>query len=744
MALELNQPFVDPGATAFDLEDGDLTAQIVVTGTVNTSVVGSSTLIYRVTDSGGLSVTKKRIVYVLPEMYLPQMPVCNGNFGRATDILHSGQGFVTRGFHYDNIPEHYVGLAALNLTSADNLDWRWIHPITPGNYVEWDLSTPTENLRVYPSQDHGPYPAQFNQYNVSVSLDGLNWIPATSTATYVDNINNVRTHDGVKDYISASSTAFRYVRIVSNQTSAQADYEVDAIQACRPPGAPGISVSKVSGVTTEAGGTFEFTISLDTEPSAPVTINLSSSDITEGVLSDSVIVLSTSTRESIVVVTGVDDSIVDGDVDYSIVFSSVVSADPNYNGLSLPSVSMKNLDNDTTPPPSGGGGGGGGGGGSSGGQRIFIPRGEVLGATTETPSCNIINNFLRQGRNNDIGEMIKLQTFLRDREGFSTVKVTGVFDNATFDAVSAFQERYKGDILAPWGLPYSTGYVYILTKKKVNEISCTREFPITSVEQKEITDSFFSLKKGVASSMLRQSAMSIDNAKLSVSTKPTKTEPTDLAKSIKDKNDDLGALGVIGEISATSTTNDALLAGGIKDKNSISSSRNEALKNLAAAVFTLPHDRSEFLQSLYYFLIILIVIYILTTIALSSESASRLGKTQLQSRKVIYFLIGLILALVGVLWFQILSLVIPLLILIILASVFLLWNVNKKEEMVNFSDSGLIGSGDSAGVIGSMSNLGNIGSMDNMATSSSPNFVMVPPSNESDTSTNTPSTNPQV
>ena len=45
----------------------------------------------------------------------------------------------------------------------------------------------------------------------------------------------------------------------------------------------GITVSPISGLTTtEAGGTATFTVVLNTQPTANVTIGLSSSDTTEG------------------------------------------------------------------------------------------------------------------------------------------------------------------------------------------------------------------------------------------------------------------------------------------------------------------------------------------------------------------------------------------------------------------------------------------------------------------------------
>ena len=48
--LTVNTPFVDPGATATDLEDGDLTSAIVKTGTANASTTGTYILTYVVKD----------------------------------------------------------------------------------------------------------------------------------------------------------------------------------------------------------------------------------------------------------------------------------------------------------------------------------------------------------------------------------------------------------------------------------------------------------------------------------------------------------------------------------------------------------------------------------------------------------------------------------------------------------------------------------------------------------------------
>ncbi|WP_224249941.1 DUF5011 domain-containing protein [Hyalangium gracile] len=64
MTIDRGTPFTDPGATAADSCSGNLTSAIVKTGSVNSSVVGTYTLRYTVTDGAGLSSTVTRFVKV--------------------------------------------------------------------------------------------------------------------------------------------------------------------------------------------------------------------------------------------------------------------------------------------------------------------------------------------------------------------------------------------------------------------------------------------------------------------------------------------------------------------------------------------------------------------------------------------------------------------------------------------------------------------------------------------------------
>jgi uncharacterized repeat protein (TIGR01451 family) len=155
----------------------------------------------------------------------------------------------------------------------------------------------------------------------------------------------------------------------------------------------------------------------------------------------------------------------------------------------------------------GGGGGGGGNGpivGSLGNGPVVAPTSSPVVSTTTSSvvvstqsapaACYYLYDYLRKDFNNNPVEVKKLQIFLNSFEG-DNLTVNGIYDDATVAAVNAFQVKYAGDILIPWGYDGTTGtgYTYILTKKKVNEIFCQMAFPVNAQQQAEIdaTRAFF-------------------------------------------------------------------------------------------------------------------------------------------------------------------------------------------------------------------------------------------------------------
>ncbi|HUT92052.1 MAG TPA: Calx-beta domain-containing protein [Thermoguttaceae bacterium] len=112
----------------------------------------------------------------------------------------------------------------------------------------------------------------------------------------------------------------------------------------------GITVIPTSGLTTtEAGGTATFTVWLESEPEAPVTIGVSSDDPSEGTVSPTTLTFLPEDwgMPQTVTVTGVDDVIDDADAGYTIVTAAATSADANYDALNAEDVSVTNADDDT-------------------------------------------------------------------------------------------------------------------------------------------------------------------------------------------------------------------------------------------------------------------------------------------------------------------------------------------------------------------------------------------------------------
>ena len=108
----------------------------------------------------------------------------------------------------------------------------------------------------------------------------------------------------------------------------------------------GVTVSTISGETTESGDSATFTVVLTTIPTADVTIGVSSDDTSEGTVSPTSFTFTPANWNipQTVTVTGVDDSEADGDVSFNVVLAAAVGGD--YAGIDPPDVSVTNLDNE--------------------------------------------------------------------------------------------------------------------------------------------------------------------------------------------------------------------------------------------------------------------------------------------------------------------------------------------------------------------------------------------------------------
>ena len=113
--------------------------------------------------------------------------------------------------------------------------------------------------------------------------------------------------------------------------------------------AQGFTISPTEAlITTEFGAADTLKINLNAQPSFDVRIPVSVSDSTEGLISVSDVIFTSSNWETVqnIVLTGQNDDEQDGDVSYALILSAAVSDDGSYNGLDPTDVSATNYDDD--------------------------------------------------------------------------------------------------------------------------------------------------------------------------------------------------------------------------------------------------------------------------------------------------------------------------------------------------------------------------------------------------------------
>ncbi|MFC3194094.1 Ig-like domain-containing protein, partial [Marinicella sediminis] len=104
-------------------------------------------------------------------------------------------------------------------------------------------------------------------------------------------------------------------------------------------------------VTTEMGGSDSFTVVLPLSPTDDVTVDFSSSDLTEGTVSPSSVTFTAADWDQpvTITVTGVDDPDYDLDQSYQVITSALSSLDLNYAGINPADVDAVNVDDDESP-----------------------------------------------------------------------------------------------------------------------------------------------------------------------------------------------------------------------------------------------------------------------------------------------------------------------------------------------------------------------------------------------------------
>ena len=162
--------------------------------------------------------------------------------------------------------------------------------------------------------------------------------------------------------------------------------------------------------------------------------------------------------------------------------STATPETPSTGGSSSTATNSGTPTNPPTNPPTTPSNGGGSGGSSSGSSSS-----SSSGSRAYVYGCPMLTSYLKYGANNDPVQVAKLQSFLSNYEKMN-VSVTGIFDKQTENAVTAFQTKYSTDVMGPWNKTYGTGYVYITTLKKINNIACSLPLTLSVTEQAIINE----------------------------------------------------------------------------------------------------------------------------------------------------------------------------------------------------------------------------------------------------------------
>lgn len=277
-------------------------------------------------------------------------------------------------------------------------------------------------------------------------------------------------------------------------------------------------------------------------------------------------------------------------------------------------ISLASSTTTTTPPtvtpPSGGGGGRGGRGGRA--------------STPVLPlQCPLIKDYMRIDFANDPIEVMKLQAFLKVFEGHDYVTINGVFDQATYQAVGTFQEKYMSEVLTPWGHTEATHYVYILTQKKINEIYCQTVYQLSTDQLNEI-DAFRALYQNIGNTP---------------------------------------DLPIVGTVDGSGTDNGQPEVG-IEDKGQI--------RQFAAAVLSFPETLRDKMQCLYEVVLILFVLYVLGSLLADVLYKKEIDKPYRRfGYKWFVIVVGLIVAVALAYLFGEFCLLLPLLIALLLSAVWI-------------------------------------------------------------------------
>jgi hypothetical protein len=633
--ISVGSNFIDLGATALDFEDGNITSDIVVTGSVATNTLGVYTITYNVSDSQGLAADPvTRTVTVVNNGGSNQRPVIT-LLGTTPMTINVGTNFTDPG-----------------ATAADPEDG----DITSQIIASSTVATTTV----------GTYTIT---YNVTDS-QGATAIPVTRTVI-VTTISSCPT-PVITSSLSASikiGTAFSYTLTATNNSTSTLGLSVTGLPS-------GLSFASTTGVisgTPTQAGTYSIgiaassTCGIDSKTltfsvtsggnggggggrGGSASLVISNEQIQELAPGVALVRWTTNRAATRQVVYGLNSQSTKGSAPYFGYETGTVTLTAASTTHSMLVFGLKTGSTYYFKPY------------STAGSLTALGKELTLAPQTTAVTCNYLLEYIKFGAQNNPTEVRKLQIFLHDLMGYTNVPVTGFYDQVTYDAVKEFQKGFRNDILKPWGYDGNTGtgYVYILTKKKVNEIYCEKAFPLNVQQEGEIA----AYKTFLNS--LKAQGIAVPQGQNNGTQGQIPTVPSEEEQNIDINN---GEIGILPISTTTASTTPSFFA--------------QNFRNVAAALFALPATPSAGARSLAILLIILIIIYVITLVIDRTNYVGLDEKTR-RFRRIMFYMAGIAIAIVLAILFNFLTILLPLIIVgLVVAITYLVLKIREETAEEN-------------------------------------------------------------
>ncbi len=286
--------------------------------------------------------------------------------------------------------------------------------------------------------------------------------------------------------------------------------------------------------------------------------------------------------------------------------------------------------------------------------------------------CSYLEDYLRRDFDNDPIEVYKLQVFLNEYENIDT-PVSGVFDQATYESVVEFQERYADQVLHPWGHTEGTGYVYITTKKLINEIVCEDEITLGEGDLAEI-ESY----RAFMSNLEREGL-----------TPPFTQEEVDrLRDEFGDDVDSFIEEDEDTEEEGSEPYDLKEMEIGLEDDEDEDEEKDEEkglMAGASSALTDFPSTLHEATENLIILILMILLIYLLTIllIPVSSEAPSTEDERRTSFKRIVLFSSLVLVAFLGVLALSVKGLATPLGAVLAISVLVLIMKLKDKKRPIN-------------------------------------------------------------